>query len=87
VVPLATGAKAEDDGVQGGPLFDAPTAGALGRIALGEDRFDPLPQLVGHAPDGGKRLFFGSVVLAHRSLLSSGIAAMIADREGFEIVS
>jgi len=26
-------------------------------------------------------------VLAHRDLLSSGIAEMIADREGFEIVS
>jgi len=86
VVPLATGAKAEDNSVQGISLVNAPTTGALGRIALGEDRFDPLPQLVRHAPDGGKRLFFGSV-FAHRSLLSSGIAEMIADRESFEIVS
>src|SRR4051794_29355861 len=86
VVPLATGAQSEDDGVQGGPLVDTPTSGALGRIALGEDRFDLLPQLVGHAPNGGKGLCLG-IVLANRSLLSSGIVEMIADREGFEIVT
>jgi hypothetical protein len=86
VVPLATGAQSEDDSVQGGPLVDTPTSGALGRIALGEDRFDLLPQLVGHAPNGGKGLCLG-IVLANRSLLSSGIVEMIADREGFEIVT
>jgi hypothetical protein len=86
VVPLATGAQSEDDGVQGGPLVDTPTTGVLGRITLGEDRFDDLPQLVGHAPDGGKGLFLG-LVLANRGLLSSGIVEMIADQEGFEIGS
>jgi hypothetical protein len=86
VVPLATGAQSEDDGVQGGPLVDTPTSGALRWIALGEDRFDLLPQLVGYAPDGGKGLFLG-IVLANRGLLSSGIVQMIADQESFEIVS
>jgi hypothetical protein len=86
VVPLATGAQSEDDGVQGSPLVDTPTSGALGRIALGEDWFDPLPQLVGYAPDGGKRLLLG-IVLANWGLLSSGIVKMIAGQEGFEIVS
>jgi hypothetical protein len=86
VVLLATGAQPEDDGVRGGPLVDTPTSGALGRIALGEDRFDLLAQLVGYAPDGGKGLFLG-IALANRGLLSSGIVEMIADRESFEIVS
>src|SRR3954453_18632652 len=87
VVPLATGTQSEDDGVQGGPLVDAPPTGALGRIAFGEDRLDLLPQLVGHAPDGGKRLCFGSELLPHWGLLSSGITGIIADCEGFEIIT
>jgi hypothetical protein len=53
---------------------------------LREDRFDLLPQFVGHAPEGGKRLLLGSEH-AHRGLLSLGIAGMITDRERFEIVT
>jgi len=55
-------------------------------FSLPDNRFDPLPQLVGYAPDGGKRLLLG-IVLANWGLLSSGIVKMIAGQEGFEIAS
>jgi len=49
---------------------------------LFEDRFDYLPQLVGSAPDSGKRLLLG-----HRHLFFRGAPKMILDRKSFEIVS
>jgi hypothetical protein len=55
-------------------------------FSLPDNWFDPLPQLVGYAPDGGKRFLLG-IVLANWGLLSPGIVKMIAGQEGFEIAS
>ncbi len=59
VVPLAAATHPEDDRIEGFALVDAGPPGALGRVAFGEDRHEGLPQLVGHSPDGGKRLLLG----------------------------
>jgi hypothetical protein len=59
LVPLAAGAEAEDDPVEGGPQVDAgPTAVRLRRRwGVGqEDRLDPLPEGIGDFPDGLQRL-------------------------------
>jgi hypothetical protein len=53
-VPLAAGAEAEEDAVDGLPPVDAgPTAMPLGRGrgVLPEDRLDPLPEGIGDLPD------------------------------------
>jgi hypothetical protein len=58
-VPLAAGAEAEDDPVEGGPQVDAgPAAVRPGRRRgiVQEDRLDPLPEAVGDFPEGVQRL-------------------------------
>ena len=57
-VPLAPGAEAEDDAVEGRPQVDArPAAVALGRRGgvLQQDRLDPSPEAVIDFPDGLQR--------------------------------
>jgi hypothetical protein len=59
LVPLAAGAEAEDDAVEGRTQVDAgPAAVALGwrRGVLQQDGFDPLPEAVIVFPDGLQRL-------------------------------
>src|SRR5262249_53980645 len=53
LVPLAAGAHAEDDPVEGLPPVGMVAAGGLARPEPLQDGEDPLPQLVGNFPDGG----------------------------------
>src|SRR5947209_5603978 len=50
-VPLASGAKAEEDGVHGRPVTDPWVVAAQRvRLARGKERLNPLPQLIRSAP-------------------------------------
>jgi len=54
LVPLASGAEAEDDAVEGGAPIDAGSAAAcvwLRRRVLQEDWLDALPEFVANFPD------------------------------------
>ena len=51
VVPLAAGAGAVDDPVEGLALVDAGAAHHGGRVVDGQDALHRLPQVVRHVPD------------------------------------
>src|SRR3954470_12790564 len=86
-VPLATGAQSEDDSVQGGPLVDAPSAGALGWIMLSAR----MGSIFSHNWSGTRQMVGSGFSWKSCSLIEvssrSDIAEIIADRESFEIIS
>jgi hypothetical protein len=88
-VSLAAGAKPEDDGIQDGPLVYERASGLLGWVILVQARADPLPQLVRHEPGCREGLLFGCgrATFGHLHASSSGVSPMIADSEGFEIIT
>jgi hypothetical protein len=70
LVPLAAAPHPEEDPVEHLSPERVSSAGGLLGPELLEDRFDPLPQLVGDLPDRAERLA-SSLLAGHRSTSSS----------------
>ena len=63
LVPLAAGAEAEDDAVEGFPPIDPRTTAVAARgpwSVFQEDRLDPMPKCVADLPDGLKGLILSA---------------------------
>lgn len=54
MIPLHACTESIDDGIKRGALVDALGPGIVGRIEFEQDRFDAIPEIIGHAPDGGQ---------------------------------
>ena len=79
-VPLAAGAHAVDDAVEDEAEVRAGPAGAGTRVMAGEDRLDPLPELVRQLPDRRQGASGGSVGDRQGTLLSRGMCLAVSAR-------
>ena len=68
MVPLAAAAHLVDDAVEGRSLVDAVPSRPTGRVQLGQNVLNDLPQFVVDFPNGGERLN-RTLLLGHPWLL------------------
>lgn len=57
VIPLTSGAHAKDDAIHDPPPIDPFAPCMFWRIRCVQQRFDALPQFIGHFPQGGQAWF------------------------------